>query len=290
MITDSEEFRVSLIAYINYIQRKIKRDSEYQPHPLVKAIYCALQGMEDHKDGAVLVGVSGDAQEHADDRPKEMYFVSIRKDDEKSFTLLKVRDATIGRDMPIEHAMQLLLLSMKLDKYEGKDVPVDVSVDIMNEVVPTLEVIRFNNSEWKEARDSFKEIVKQGNLRIQNTPENQFVKDLLSVRTDTPWEEYPPSVRATIAQAWIAKTSPPIQGKNPIVISSIEDKVEKHKVIRFVREFLYGKPSDYFCRNVSESEPSLAEQEPRGYNGAPVGRSHSCPCGSGKKYKKCCGR
>ncbi|WP_369694458.1 SEC-C metal-binding domain-containing protein [Mailhella massiliensis] len=32
------------------------------------------------------------------------------------------------------------------------------------------------------------------------------------------------------------------------------------------------------------------EEDRRTYNGVKVGRNDPCPCGSGKKFKKCCGR
>ena len=35
---------------------------------------------------------------------------------------------------------------------------------------------------------------------------------------------------------------------------------------------------------------SAAKEEQHMYNGVKVGRNDPCPCGSGKKFKKCCGR
>jgi preprotein translocase subunit SecA len=39
-----------------------------------------------------------------------------------------------------------------------------------------------------------------------------------------------------------------------------------------------------------ESEPALEKQAPVRNDGPKVGRNDPCPCGSGKKYKKCCGQ
>ena len=36
--------------------------------------------------------------------------------------------------------------------------------------------------------------------------------------------------------------------------------------------------------------PAPEEEEHHTYNGVKVGRNDPCPCGSGKKFKKCCGR
>ncbi|MFA4831092.1 MAG: SEC-C metal-binding domain-containing protein [Patescibacteria group bacterium] len=39
------------------------------------------------------------------------------------------------------------------------------------------------------------------------------------------------------------------------------------------------------------SEPGAhISQKPKDESGKKVGRNDPCPCGSGKKFKKCCGR
>jgi preprotein translocase subunit SecA len=48
-----------------------------------------------------------------------------------------------------------------------------------------------------------------------------------------------------------------------------------------------GKPSDI----VSEAADDLSKPKPKPKRTGPkVGRNDACPCGSGKKYKNCCGR
>ena len=39
------------------------------------------------------------------------------------------------------------------------------------------------------------------------------------------------------------------------------------------------------ARNISQSKP-----QPIVNNGPKIGRNDPCPCGSGKKYKNCCGK
>lgn len=41
-------------------------------------------------------------------------------------------------------------------------------------------------------------------------------------------------------------------------------------------------------RNVIENAHAVGQNSGQGYG--KVGRNAPCPCGSGKKYKKCCGR
>ena len=48
-----------------------------------------------------------------------------------------------------------------------------------------------------------------------------------------------------------------------------------------------GKPSDV----VSEAAEQLTKEKPKPRRAGPkVGRNDPCPCGSGKKYKRCCGK
>jgi uncharacterized protein YecA (UPF0149 family) len=49
-----------------------------------------------------------------------------------------------------------------------------------------------------------------------------------------------------------------------------------------------GSDSDF-----SQPKNQLTEEarvKPRDATGRKIGRNDPCPCGSGKKYKKCCGR
>lgn len=283
---ESSEFRLSLIAYINYIQRKIKKNADYEPYPLVKAIYCALEGMRDHPVGAKLMGVSGDAQNHEDDKPREGFAVVICKDDDQSFTLLNVRDLLIGRDVPIEAAMHLLLLSMNLDKYEGPNVPVDAATDILNSTIPKFEVVRFNNSEWKDARDSFVETIKQGKIQFPKGPETDLlIKDILSIGTHTPWKEYPPSVRTSIAQDWVIKKRKPQSGKTLIVLSSIDNIIQKYKVMNMAKQFLFGKPSDFFVNNLPQNTDDGLEKISTELNEKTIGRNDPCPAEVGRNIR-----
>ncbi len=40
----------------------------------------------------------------------------------------------------------------------------------------------------------------------------------------------------------------------------------------------------------NRNQPADIKAKPRTAEGAKVGRNDPCPCGSGKKYKKCCGK
>lgn len=65
----------------------------------------------------------------------------------------------------------------------------------------------------------------------------------------------------------------------------------KHDVTRFIYHVQVSQPPQ--ARAVARPGRARAPQaagEPARSNGAKVGRNDPCPCGSGKKYKRCCGR
>jgi len=246
---DAQEFGLSLVAYMNYVQRKLKRDSSFDPYPLVKALNCAFEGIEKLKVGETFMGVSGDANRYPDNSPRESYCVVIRKEN-NGFTLLEVHDLSIGRNVPLGAAIYLMLISMKMDKFDGLNIPVDDAISIINETLPEINIIRFNNSEWKEARDNFKKTLQEGKLKI---PEHMFTKelrrDILNITYSTPWEEYPPSIRSMIASDWVIQKTQKQTEKNQIVFTSIDEVIQKYKIMQFIRQILFGQPSEYFVRN-----------------------------------------
>lgn len=79
--------------------------------------------------------------------------------------------------------------------------------------------------------------------------------------------------------------------KKPAVVSvQTEARLEEVAALfeengwKYTIELEPDKPEDIFDleRLLNPPEPKIAEKK--------VGRNEPCPCGSGKKYKKCCGK
>ncbi len=72
------------------------------------------------------------------------------------------------------------------------------------------------------------------------------------------------------------------QGEVEFVATYVQDdeEVEHHEVAQFKRE----KDNWYFTDGKFVGPETYVREQPK------VGRNEPCPCGSGKKYKKCCGR
>ncbi len=287
---DANEFKLSLIAYLNYVDRKLKKDNSFDPHPLIKAINCAFNNSINLKIGETVIGVSGDANNYPDDSPKELYSIVIRKED-MGFTLLSVYDITVAKEIPLMLAINLIIISMKMDKFDGEYIPVDNAITIINETLVNYNIVRFNNLEWKEARDNFKKILHDGKLSISDQVYSEELRrEFLSITYNTSWEDYPSRVRNMITSTWINSKAENIQpNKELISFSSIENTMPKYKIMGFVREILYGNTSEYLDEKRPDSTIQKNEKKVF-FNSKKVGRNDPCPCKSGKKYKKCCGQ
>jgi uncharacterized protein YecA (UPF0149 family) len=50
------------------------------------------------------------------------------------------------------------------------------------------------------------------------------------------------------------------------------------------------RPQRMVLSHGGNDEPVRPASAPKRDGGAKVGRNDACPCGSGKKYKRCCGK
>ncbi|UAL49786.1 SEC-C domain-containing protein (plasmid) [Sutcliffiella horikoshii] len=282
------EFKYSLQAYLNYSLRKIKRNSSYQPHPLVKALTNAMHAGLDLGKGKPgnYSGLSGDADKHEDKKPRELYAVIINIDKKGLITILEINDLIIGKSIPIEVIIYLLILSMEFEKSPSENINMREGIQIVNETIPEINMVLFNNSEWKEARDHLKKLIESGNFSIpQGELGDKFVSDIMKVKMDTHWSDFPPNIRSIIAMTWL-QTKEFEEGKQNVYVSSLEEYSPKSLFIKNVKEFLFGKPSEYFAKYLPFSNINLNKDD--FIIEKNIKRNDKCPCGSGKKYKSCC--
>jgi hypothetical protein len=89
----------------------------------------------------------------------------------------------------------------------------------------------------------------------------------------------------------------PFIGRVPDVIEALLEQTSGERFVPHAYEISSALPTGLaaFVREVSSlpaevRSPEIVPQEPYRRPGASVSRNDPCPCGSGKKYKKCCGR
>ncbi|WP_019637336.1 YecA family protein [Paenibacillus fonticola] len=290
IVYDAEEFELSLKAYLSYISRKMKKDESYSPHPLVRAMVNAVDGAKNTGKPGRYMGMSGDANQYSDNQERKTIICIIEMHRDNTMTILDIQDLSLQKSIPIKVASYIFLLSIKFDKYEGDYIGVNEFIDTVNRTIPQLNIIRFKNDEWKEARDY---LVK--NLNTINIPlemKKDYEKDFMSIKGDTEWEDYPPRVRSTIATIWMDDKYQELyrDGVMNIVNVFLDEKYLKTTMLNSILMILYGPSSKYF-EDVLEWNlfTDLNMNNTISKTSTKIGRNQPCPCDSGKKFKKCCG-
>lgn len=290
-VFDAEEFNLSFRAYLNYVSRKIRKDENYEPYPLVKAIANAIEGAKNEGKPGNYAGISGDAHKHSDGEAKKVFFCVIELNKDDTYTLLEVYDVSLGKPVPIKVASYILLLSMKFDKFEGEFISVTDFIKTINETIPKLNLIRFNNDEWEEARDFLADNIDTVNIPFEMHEEYQ--RDFNGITKNTLWEYYPPRVRTTIAMVWMENRYKHLYKDGCInsVNTYLSDKYLKSNMLNSVLMMLYGQMSEHFeditnWKHFSDLNMIENKQNKR----TKIGRNKPCPCYSGKKFKNCCGK
>jgi len=51
----------------------------------------------------------------------------------------------------------------------------------------------------------------------------------------------------------------------------------------------FSAPAKTMSKGSDSGNEQIIKQKERNEDGEKIGRNDECPCGSGKKYKKCCG-
>ncbi|MCF7624512.1 hypothetical protein CQ056_24975 [Peribacillus simplex] len=297
-VYDAAEFEISFKAYISYVKRKLRKNPDYKVHPLVKAFLNAMEGVEANgkaEKAGNYGGLSGNADDIPNGDATQLFFCVLEAHNDGTISVVEFYDVINNRPVPIKVLSYILVLSMKFDKFEGELINVDQAIEIINSTIPDLNYIRFNNSEWKEARDHFAELVKEGHFHMPGYKDQlePIVEEFTGITYSTPWEDYPQRVRSTIAQAWVYDKYGEMFKDNCInvSISSIDEEYYKVNTLNNVLFTLYGAPSEYFTSKLNWTYFTDMRVSEVSLNKKPVlKRNASCPCNSGKKYKKCCGR
>lgn len=222
--------------FLDYINRQHKKYPEYQPHPIIRAFDCALQGINQTKIGECTIGVSQNGTETSVYEP---YIVVLEKK-EIGIEVKEIRNLKVNKQLPIDVMILIFRLQIQLDKIKGDTVNPQEAVDALNEVIPGDRFYALGDR-WREARDNFKELLKNGKLHMRPDPE--IIDELKSITYDTPWENYSNRLRSLIGSS-IAKDLNSEKGK--VIITSPKDsRIEKFKVFDIATEFMLGKVSEY---------------------------------------------
>ena len=222
------DIETGILLYLDHVIRCLKKNQDFEPHPLVKALALALEASKDKTDGNY-AGVSGDPTKEL----REMYSAVIEKKGDK-FVILAFHDLSNGLELPLDLVVQLLHISIKLDKFENNTVPLNDAVDILNEVISSLTFKLLAEDEIEPAIKNMVQKIKQGNVIIP--PKLQkLIQSLKNLKTDTKWEEFDPVLREFVGGLWAAEK----YDNKTVMITSKPKTVEKNFVINAAKSQLF---------------------------------------------------
>lgn len=229
-------FRDGMSVFLDYISRKLKSDPNYQPHPLVRALECALEGMDKLKVGQSTMGFSSDGTKDLAHNP---YLVVLKKTN-SGVEVQELRNLIIDKPLPLDVMIIIFRLQIKLDKYPGEKVNPEQMVNALNEVIPGQQFCTIGDR-WIEAREKFREQMEAGKVYLPRNEE--LKKELLSIRYETPWEDYGKNARSIIGTSIISSFN---DGKCTCMITSPKSsEIEKSRVFDAASEFMMGQSSEY---------------------------------------------
>ena len=155
-------FRDSFLVFFDYIDRQLKKDPNYEFHPLIRALMNAFTSADKLKVGEHSMGVSGDTNKGKFHNP---YIVVIEKSD-LGIGIKEIRELTTNQKLPLDVIILTFRLQIHLDKIKGDEITPMQMAKILNDVLPEYHFYCLGDR-WKEARDKFATLLKEGKMHHQ---------------------------------------------------------------------------------------------------------------------------
>jgi hypothetical protein len=234
-ISERQVFQDGIVVFLDYISRQLKKNPDYNPHPIIRALMCAVHDIDKAKNGETAGGVSVGGTK---DRIHEAYAVMLQKHAD-GIEVKEIRNLNVGKRLPTDAMIYVFRLQIQLDRIEGDLVGPGEAVKIMNKVIPGNRFFLLGDK-WKEALEEFERALKAGEIYLPPDHEaiEETIKKFFQIPKDTPWEDYPNDLRAFIGSS-VAKK---YYKSGAIVITTPDSfKFEKYKVFEMATEFLIGQ-------------------------------------------------
>lgn len=219
--------------------------------------------------------------------PEEWQLAELIKDAEKIFAppgMLKLSELEkMSRDELKEH-----LEKLAEDIYRRREEMFTATVMRELEKVVMLRIV---DNKWMEHLDHM-DMLREGiNLRAygQRAPLVEYKIEALAM-----FEEMEGAIQDQIATtmyhvAVVQQAPPQDEEESPEEPPRVESK-EAEAAIRREQAKVEDRLQTARASHGEESSPAEAQRRAKTADGKKIGRNDPCPCGSGKKYKNCCGR
>jgi len=233
-------FYDGLLIFLDYIERQLKKNSDYNFHPIIRAFMLAFEAVKKVKKGETAMGLSGENVGQGDDASYHIPFAVVMKNRGSSQEVLEIRDLQNGKTVPIDLLITIFRLQINLDKIEGDVVSPSQMAEVLTKVMPCLHFYALGNR-WLEARDLL--VKKMRDHSIALPPDQNLINGLSSIKLSTPWEEYPREVRALIGAH--ASELFDRRGGTIIISSPTNSRLHKVRVFEFALQIFNGNASQY---------------------------------------------
>ena len=249
------------------------------------------ENLRDNIRGMVNHIIKQEMNQYANEKlyPEEWQLDELIKDAEKIFApvgALKVSELEkMSRDELKEH-----LEKLAEDTYKQREAA--FTEKVMRELEKVV-MLRIVDNKWMEHLDHM-DMLREGiNLRAygQRAPLVEYKIEALAM-----FEEMTGAIQDQIATTMyhvaIVQQAPPPdeQEEETPPEPSAKDVREAESVVRREQAKVEDRLQTARASHGDEVSPAESQKRAKGVDGKKIGRNDPCPCGSGKKYKNCCGR
>lgn len=246
--SEQSVFQDGMVIFLDYISRQLSKNPDYSPHPVIRALMCALHDIDKIENGQTVGGMSQDGTK---DAIHEAYIVILEKRAD-GVEVKEIRNINVDKRLPTDVMILIFRLQIQLDRIEGNLIYPEEAVKVLNKVIPGNRFF-YLGDKWREALAEFKRELKAGKIYLP--PEHGAIMDTIKqlgrIPEDAPWEDYPNDLRAFIGCS-VAKKYCKSGG---IVVTTPKDfKFEKYKVFEMATEFLMGRLAEHLKPNGREEQ------------------------------------
>ncbi|MBD3878872.1 MAG: preprotein translocase subunit SecA [Quinella sp. 1Q5] len=248
------------------------------------------ENLRDNIRGMVNHIIKQEMNQYANEKlyPEEWQLDELIKDAEKIFAppgVLKQSELeAMSRDELKEH-----LEKLAEDTYKQREQM--FSEPVMRELEKVV-MLRIVDNKWMEHLDHM-DMLREGiNLRAygQRAPLVEYKIEALAM-----FEEMEGAIQDQIATtmyhvAVVQQAPPPDEEEETPPEPTAKDVREAESVVRREQAKVEDRLQTARASHGDETSPAETQKRAKTADGKKIGRNDPCPCGSGKKYKNCCGR
>ena len=247
------------------------------------------ENLRDNIKGMVNHIIKEEMNQYANEKlyPEEWQLDALIKDAEKIFAppgVLKVSELeNMSRD-----ELKESLEKLAEDTYKQREAM--FTADVMRELEKVV-MLRIVDNKWMEHLDHM-DMLREGiNLRAygQRAPLVEYKIEALAM-----FEEMEAAIQDQIATTMyhvaVVQQAPPQADEETPPEPSAKEIREAESVVKREQAKVEDRLQTARASHGEDSSPAEAQKRAKTAEGKKIGRNDPCPCGSGKKYKNCCGR